>query len=202
MARKPKLPTGFGKTLKGLIAQGYSPKDAMREAWKLHKASGPGMKKGKLYNPETKKQKIARYKKLAKHYRERQWEAMQAGNKKEAEAIRRELKNLEAYLNKLSENRNPVTHRTALKYARALVKHEREGVKRKNPIAIYNPNPRGVLIYGEVTELRAVKTSGPHKGQGFRHPFSSRVAAIGLTNGDVLLRGSNGQRLWDYDENI
>jgi hypothetical protein len=97
---------------------------------------------------------------------------------------------------------NPVTHRTALKYARALVKHEREGVKRKNPIAIYNPNPRGVLIYGEVTELRAVKTSGPHKGQGFRHPFSSRVAAIGLTNGDVLLRGSNGQRLWDYDENI
>lgn len=42
MPHKP-LPEKFKTTLRGLIAQGWKPKDAMREAWRVYKGTGPGM---------------------------------------------------------------------------------------------------------------------------------------------------------------
>lgn len=66
---------------------------------------------------------------------------------------------------------------------------------RKNPIAFYNPAV-DQLIYGRVLEIRAVKTSGPHRGERYSHKFGPHVQAVGLSNGWVLLKSTDGARLW------
>lgn len=89
---------------------------------------------------------------------------------------------------------NPITHKTAYKYARALVQHEKKGMK--NP-----PNGKlGRSIYSHVLEIRAWSQS-----KGFRkHKFDKRseVRAVGLPDGSVLLRSAKGLRLWASQENV
>ena len=145
------VPKGFGRTIKALIAQGYKPKDAMKEAWRLHRSSAPGMKKGPLYNPKRKRgmRVVARLRSTGLHAR----------------------------------------------------KHTSSG---KNPIAIYNPSgkKKWTLLYGEVIEIKAIKTTGEHRGEPFRHIFATKVLALGLPNGDVLLQSPTRIRLWDFEKNI
>lgn len=71
----------------------------------------------------------------------------------------------------------------------------------KNPIAIYNP-PSGKTFYGRIVEIKGIKTTGEHRGKGFVHRFKTVVKAIGLKDGSVMLRSSDGSRLWDYEKNI
>lgn len=64
-------------------------------------------------------------------------------------------------------------------------------------------NPRGgKILYGKILEIRGVKMKGFHRGRAFRHVFEHSVEAVGLSNGQVLLRSPHGFRLWDYENNI
>jgi len=135
-----KLPSGFGKTLKALYAQGYDKKDAFREAWKIHRGSGPGM---------SKKQQPQKYLNPKTHFRSHAY----IRTKEQADAWAKELDKFNngqpSYIrdkrqaNIVAEeldrwiSRNPISHKKALTYARELVKHEKAGVK-ENPDAYYN----------------------------------------------------------------
>jgi len=102
---------------------------------------------------------------------------------------------------KLGMNPNtPITHAQALAYAKQLVKHEREAVKRKktkkNPIAVFNPPKVAGTIYNNAIEIKAQKTGGPLKGH-YKHIFDSKkVKILGLTDGTVLLQHTEGKPLW------
>jgi hypothetical protein len=41
-------------------------------------------------------------------------------------------------------------------------------------------------IYGRVTQIKAVKTSGPYRGKRFYHDFKPGVRALGVPSGAVI----------------
>jgi hypothetical protein len=86
-----------------------------------------------------------------------------------------------------AESRGELKPGTALKWSRR--------VKRKNPIAVYNPR-HGVKLPATDIELRYIRTAGEWKGEPFKHPFKSSVSLIGLPDGNVLLKSNSNKRLW------
>jgi len=86
-----------------------------------------------------------------------------------------------------AESRGELKPGTARKWSRR--------VKRKNPIAVYNPR-HGVKLPATDIELRYIRTAGEWKGEPFKHPFKSSVSLIGLPDGNVLIKSNSGKRLW------
>lgn len=102
--------------------------------------------------------------------------------------------------------KNPITHKTALRYAKEIVKHERAGM-RENPITVIGNPPDEVranvagVMYNRVHEVQAEKT-GAHKHKGFwYHPFKGKsdVQMLALDSGDILLHSKAGKKLWKVD---
>jgi len=132
-----KLPSGFGKTLKALYAQGYTSKDAMREAWKIHRGSGPGMSRKQQPQKYLSNKKDAQYI-LHIGKRGKAYLYDHKGNKRYLTKYQVDLAKKEGY--KIVDD-NPISHKKALVYARELVKHEKAGVKE-------NPNYKyGVFVW-------------------------------------------------------
>jgi hypothetical protein len=218
------LPKGFGRTIKGLIAQGYKPKDAMKEAWRIHRSSGPGMKKGPLYNPRKKKSRatyhatrrpIARLRSIGLHARKNISKnpftfgkgIKLSSQKAKAIAKRNGISRLPRMGHYLQLNKDQKLYNDSGSYFLVGYFDEKEFDRSRqyeNPIAIYNPvhRKKWTLLYGEVVELKAIKTTGEYRGQPFKHKFTTKVLALGLPNGDVLLQSASGIRLWDFDNRI
>lgn len=80
-------------------------------------------------------------------------------------------------------------------------KHSKKRIK-KNPIAIYNPAKVAGTIYNNAIEIKAQKTGGPLKGH-YKHVFGKNVRILGLEDGTVLLKHTDGKPLWitrkDYE---
>lgn len=188
-----KLPTGFGKTLKALYAQGYTSKDAMREAWKIHHGSGPGMTRKPLQrNPKTKfrsrayihtqTQANAWTKELDKF---NNGQPSYIRDKRQAGIVAAELDRWIA--------KNPISHKKALRYARELVKHEKAGVK-KNPIVVYNPEMRPRIQVSKKSHRGKLRPKSPLKGYRINpRSIVAGAATLPMHNVEIRYQRSTGE---------
>lgn len=87
-----------------------------------------------------------------------------------------------------------IKKRTARRYATRLLSKARRSLKRKNPIAVFNP--KGTILPASDIEIRYKRTSGAYAGEWFKHPFKSPVKMIGLSDGSVLIKSESGEKLW------
>lgn len=56
------------------------------------------------------------------------------------------------------------------------------------PAPRVSKNPRrGVVIYGKVLKIFALKTSGPFKGQAFVHEFKDGAVMLGMPDGSIRI---------------
>src|SRR5207249_2963922 len=58
----------------------------------------------------------------------------------------------------------------------------------QKPHVRINPSGKRTLIYGELLQIWARKTSGPFKGKRFTHKFRSKPKIYGLPNGALLIQ--------------
>jgi hypothetical protein len=215
-----KLPEKFKTTLRGLIAQGWAPRDAMKEAWRVYKGEKPGMTRRKL-NPG--KNVTGMTTKQLREFARKPNPMLWYPTEKRAEIALREL-----------------TKYHDIKKAR-IVKGVKNGIwgykiywtyskkSRKNPLVVYNPemrprvqvskkshrgklrphsplkgyriNPRSIVTGASVlplknVEIRYQRANGEYRGEWFRHPFKSSVEVLGLVDGSILIRSISGKKLW------
>lgn len=113
---------------------------------------------------------------------------------------------------------NPASTERQRKFMGAELRRKRQGERtvtgmseqelrkfaRKNPIAIYNPNPGLRLLYGRafIPKIYGKKTSGPNKGKEFVHDFKSDVKVYGLPQGGLMIQSLDGSRLWADERDL